>query len=257
MPAQVEEIEAAEREGIIVLTGLAPVEVVSRDGTLIGASLRRRPARPVAPTTPGPPPGNLSPAPSRSSRPPPILVAVGEEPDPSIPARRRRDRGQRLGGHRRGPRDAGDRPGRRVRRRRRRVRAEDDHRRGRIGPPGRCIDPRISEQASPMARRAILETVRYRTAARASHHPRPRATRPRAHAPLPDDPGPVRSRPRQVGFDETHRTGARPPAASAATRSMHGSASMRGRRPVAVPRDRPPSPSRHHTATHENAGGAQ
>jgi NADH-quinone oxidoreductase subunit F len=34
MPAQVEEIEAAEREGIIVRTGLAPVEVVGREGAV-------------------------------------------------------------------------------------------------------------------------------------------------------------------------------------------------------------------------------
>ena len=36
MPAQAEEIEAAEREGIVVRTGLAPIEVVSRDGAVVG-----------------------------------------------------------------------------------------------------------------------------------------------------------------------------------------------------------------------------
>ncbi len=46
MPAQVEEIEAAEREGIIVRTGLAPVAVVSRDGAVVG--LRCTQTRPSA-----------------------------------------------------------------------------------------------------------------------------------------------------------------------------------------------------------------
>ena len=41
MPAQVEEIEAAEREGILVRTGLAPVEVVRRDGSRGRHPLRR------------------------------------------------------------------------------------------------------------------------------------------------------------------------------------------------------------------------
>ncbi len=36
MPAQAEEVEAAEREGVIVRTGLAPVEVVRRDSTVAG-----------------------------------------------------------------------------------------------------------------------------------------------------------------------------------------------------------------------------
>ena len=45
MPAQVEEIEAAEREGIIVQTGLAPVEVVLRDGVVV--ALRCEEQRPT------------------------------------------------------------------------------------------------------------------------------------------------------------------------------------------------------------------
>ena len=55
MPAQAEEIEAAEREGIVVLDGLAPDEVVGRDGAVVGRSLRRhararrRGRRPAAP----------------------------------------------------------------------------------------------------------------------------------------------------------------------------------------------------------------
>ena len=48
MPAQAEEIEAAEREGIVVRTGLAPLEVVSRDGSRGRAPLCRDARRPAA-----------------------------------------------------------------------------------------------------------------------------------------------------------------------------------------------------------------
>ena len=86
MPAQEEEIVAAEREGIIVRTGLAPVEVVGRDGSVVG--LRCVETRPAAARTPGsadtrtqwePVPGTEHELPATT-----ILVAVGEEPDPSI-----------------------------------------------------------------------------------------------------------------------------------------------------------------------------
>ena len=88
MPAQVEEIEAAEREGIVIQTGLAPVEVLSRDGTVVG--LRCAETAPAAPGTGArmgpdgrvpwvPVPGTDREVPART-----ILVAVGEEPDPSI-----------------------------------------------------------------------------------------------------------------------------------------------------------------------------
>jgi NADH-quinone oxidoreductase subunit F len=83
MPAQVEEIEAAEREGIVVRTGLAPVEVVRRDGTVAGIRcIETRPAA-GAPTASSnawePVPGTELELPAAT-----ILVAVGEEPDPSI-----------------------------------------------------------------------------------------------------------------------------------------------------------------------------
>jgi NADH-quinone oxidoreductase subunit F len=89
MPAQVEEIEAAEREGIIVRTGLAPVEVVSRDGEAIAIRCTQ-----TAPSEPAP--GAAGTAPDRRTTwlsvpgtdqeipASTILVAVGEEPDPSI-----------------------------------------------------------------------------------------------------------------------------------------------------------------------------
>ncbi|MGZ8513510.1 MAG: FAD-dependent oxidoreductase [Candidatus Limnocylindrales bacterium] len=94
MPAQVEEIEAAEREGIVIRTGLAPVEVLSRAGAVIGLRCTETaPAQPAAGAVAGPAaragadrrpawnpvPGTDQELPART-----ILVAVGEEPDPSI-----------------------------------------------------------------------------------------------------------------------------------------------------------------------------
>ena len=84
MPAQVEEIEAAEREGIVVRTGLAPVEVVSRDGEVIG--LRCQATRPTGGPAPRPmhgAPGNLFPAPRSRSRP-----ARSSSPSARSPTRR-------------------------------------------------------------------------------------------------------------------------------------------------------------------------
>ena len=83
MPAQVEEIEAAEREGIVVQTGLAPVEVVSRDGAVV--AMRCVETRATAGTT-GDPAAPWEPVPGTERDLPAatILVAVGEEPDPSI-----------------------------------------------------------------------------------------------------------------------------------------------------------------------------
>ena len=83
MPAQVEEIEAAEREGIVVRTGLAPVEVVRRDGSVVG--IRCTETRTAGGAAVGaraswePVPGTEGELPAAT-----ILVAVGEEPDPSI-----------------------------------------------------------------------------------------------------------------------------------------------------------------------------
>ena len=77
MPAQVEEIEAAEREGIVIRTGLAPVEVLSRDGAVIGLRCTETaPAGPAAAVAAGVgavtdrrPTGSPSPGPTRSSPP--------------------------------------------------------------------------------------------------------------------------------------------------------------------------------------------
>ena len=82
MPAQVEEIEAAEREGIVVRPGLAPVNVDVRDGAVVGLRcVETRPAAPAAEAGAAwePIPGSDLDLPATT-----ILVAVGEEPDPSI-----------------------------------------------------------------------------------------------------------------------------------------------------------------------------
>jgi NADPH-dependent glutamate synthase beta subunit-like oxidoreductase/Pyruvate/2-oxoacid:ferredoxin oxidoreductase delta subunit len=82
MPAQVEEIEAAEREGIAIADGLAPTEVVGRDGAVV--ALRCERMRPTGGTGGG---GRASWEPTGETRELPasaILVAIGEEPDPSI-----------------------------------------------------------------------------------------------------------------------------------------------------------------------------
>jgi NADPH-dependent glutamate synthase beta subunit-like oxidoreductase/Pyruvate/2-oxoacid:ferredoxin oxidoreductase delta subunit len=72
MPAQVEEIEAAEREGIRIRTGLTVTEVAVHDGAVVGLRCRQDPAASGAP-------GETADLPCRT-----ILVAIGEEPDPSI-----------------------------------------------------------------------------------------------------------------------------------------------------------------------------
>ena len=82
MPAQAEEIEAAEREGIAIRPGLAVSEVIGRDGAV--TALRCVGQRPTGRvehgrTTWEPVPGSEHDLPAMT-----ILVAVGEEPDPSI-----------------------------------------------------------------------------------------------------------------------------------------------------------------------------
>ncbi len=82
MPAQAEEIEAAEREGIAIRPALAPVEVVGRDGAVV--AVRCVEQRPTGAVEHGralwaPVPDSMVELPAAT-----ILVAVGEEPDPSI-----------------------------------------------------------------------------------------------------------------------------------------------------------------------------
>ncbi len=82
MPAQEEEIEAAEREGIVIRPGLAVAEVVGRDGAVV--ALRCTEQRPTGEVDRGravwaPVPDSMVELPAST-----ILVAVGEEPDPSI-----------------------------------------------------------------------------------------------------------------------------------------------------------------------------
>jgi NADH-quinone oxidoreductase subunit F len=82
MPAQAEEIEAAEREGVKILTGLAIVEVVARNGDV--AAMRCIEQRPSGDA--GARRSSWEPVPGteRDIAATTIFVAIGEEPDPSI-----------------------------------------------------------------------------------------------------------------------------------------------------------------------------
>ena len=82
MPAQEEEIEAAEREGITILAGLAPTEVVGREGALM--ALRAQVQRPTGRIEHGRAVYEAVPDAIRDVPASTILVAIGEEPDPSI-----------------------------------------------------------------------------------------------------------------------------------------------------------------------------
>ena len=81
MPAQVEEIEAAEREGIHIRPGLVPVAVIGRDGAAVALRCQERRAVTGADGTQSWElvPGSQTELPAAT-----ILVAIGEEPDPSI-----------------------------------------------------------------------------------------------------------------------------------------------------------------------------
>ncbi len=76
MRAQREEVDDAEREGITIRTGVIVSEVVSRDGAVVGVQLARRPATGASPQ---PVDDGLGQIPATT-----VLVAIGEEPDPSI-----------------------------------------------------------------------------------------------------------------------------------------------------------------------------
>jgi NADPH-dependent glutamate synthase beta subunit-like oxidoreductase/Pyruvate/2-oxoacid:ferredoxin oxidoreductase delta subunit len=82
MPAQAEEIDAAESEGVRILAGLAVLEVESHDGSLV--ALRCVEQRPTGAVEGGR--AAWSPVPGSERRLPAstVLVAIGEEPDPSI-----------------------------------------------------------------------------------------------------------------------------------------------------------------------------
>jgi NADPH-dependent glutamate synthase beta subunit-like oxidoreductase/NAD-dependent dihydropyrimidine dehydrogenase PreA subunit len=197
MPAQVEEIEAAEREGIIVRTGLAPVEVVSHDGTLIGLRcVETAPASGPADRRAAwePVPGTEQEVPART-----ILVAVGEEPDPSILPE---GAGIEVSGWAGIVADT-----RTLATGRAGIFAGGDV----VSGPKTIIDAvasgrraaaSIHEYLAGVAdgERAILATVRYATASEA-RLTLDLAVRPRAHAPLPMiQPGSFEAT--QVGFDE-------------------------------------------------------
>ncbi len=203
MPAQVEEIEAAEREGIVIRTGLAPVEVLSREGTVVG--IRCTETAPagqdggggdstIRRTTWAPVPGTDQEVPART-----ILVAVGEEPDPSILPEGAGIEVSGWAGIVADPRTlATGRVG---------IFAGGDV----VSGPKTIIDAVASGRRAAASiheylagvvdgEAAILSTVRYRTA-RESEIDVDLSTRPRAHAPLPMvQPGSFEAT--QAGFDE-------------------------------------------------------
>jgi NADPH-dependent glutamate synthase beta subunit-like oxidoreductase/NAD-dependent dihydropyrimidine dehydrogenase PreA subunit len=99
MPAQAEELEAAEHEGIRILTGISVTEVIERDGRVAGVRTIRQEAPPgVGDAAPGAngSAGASSAGTARGAAWVPVegsestlttstvLVAIGEEPDPSI-----------------------------------------------------------------------------------------------------------------------------------------------------------------------------
>ncbi len=82
MPAQAEEVDTAEREGVVIRTGVIVTEVLGRDGAV--AMVRTQEQRPSGTMERGravwaPVSGSEAELPAST-----ILVAVGEEPDPSI-----------------------------------------------------------------------------------------------------------------------------------------------------------------------------
>jgi NADPH-dependent glutamate synthase beta subunit-like oxidoreductase/NAD-dependent dihydropyrimidine dehydrogenase PreA subunit len=86
MPAQAEEVEAAEHEGIRILTGMSVTAVVERDGRVAGVrTIRQEPPAPAdgsanATSAAWVPVAGSESIASAST----VLVAIGEEPDPSI-----------------------------------------------------------------------------------------------------------------------------------------------------------------------------
>ena len=199
MPAQVEEIEAAEREGIVIRTGLAPVEVLSRDGIVVGIRCAETAPTDLPAGADGrvpwaPVPGTDRELPTRT-----ILVAVGEEPDPSILPEGAGIEVSGWAGIVADPRTlATGRAG---------IFAGGDV----VSGPKTIIDAvasgrraaaSIHEYLAGVAdgEKLILDAVRYRTA-REDQVSVDLATRPRAHAPLPMvQPGSFEAT--QVGFDE-------------------------------------------------------
>ena len=82
MPAQVEEVEAATNEGVVLRTGTAVTEVLGQDGKVVGVRIvGQAPSGAVEKGRPvwAPVPGSEAQLPVDT-----ILVAIGEEPDPSI-----------------------------------------------------------------------------------------------------------------------------------------------------------------------------
>jgi NADH-quinone oxidoreductase subunit F len=93
MPAQGEELEAAEHEGITIITGISVTEVIERDGRVAGVrTIRQDPPAEAESASPAPAGGTASrgvawvavEGSESTITASTVLVAIGEEPDPSI-----------------------------------------------------------------------------------------------------------------------------------------------------------------------------
>jgi len=95
MPAQPEEVEAAEHEGIRIATGIVVTEVMGRDGRVVGLrTVRQQPPAPAAAAGDGSAGARVTagrgpawvavPDSEATISAATVLVAIGEEPDPSI-----------------------------------------------------------------------------------------------------------------------------------------------------------------------------
>ncbi len=147
MRAQSEEIEAAEHEGVHVRTGTVISEVLGEDGRVTGVRVVEQ-----APVS-GSDAWADVPASEMTVAATTILVAIGEEPDPSILPEGAGIEISAFAGIVADPRTLATGPRRRLRGRRRRLGAEDDHRRGSLRPTRRGCDPRVPRPRRRMARR--------------------------------------------------------------------------------------------------------
>ena len=226
MPAQEEEIEAAEREGITIAR--RPRAERGRRPRRRGrrAALRRHSGRGRRTSPAGARPWEAD---RRGPR------AAGDDHPrrdrrgarPVHPPRGCRDRGQRLGRHRGRPADPRHRPRRHLRRRRRRLRPQDHHRGRRRRTARRGLHPRVPRRRQRTARpRSCPRSATRRPPSRRSASTSP--TQARAHAPLPVvETGDLHGHPGRA----SPRTppAPRPRAASAATRSTAARPSASGR----------------------------
>ena len=222
MPAQPEEIEAAEREGSRSARAVVVDEVLG-NGAAPGRCAVRcsgpqghvEAGRAVWESVPG--------SQIEISCAGTIFVAIGEEPDPSIlPPVARGSRCASWAGIMADPRTSGRRPRGRLCRWRCGVGTEDRHRRRRERPPGRCLDPPVPVGVPRDGEAEIFAggcDDRDRSRPQAHARPSRRGSAARGAAPgLRAQCGSFRP-PTEPGLDRHYRRAPRHPGASAATPS--------------------------------------